>query len=109
MQQEHTSPKSVAKTFLAGLVAVLLLTFGVLATSHSLHHTLHHDRATGTSGCAICLLAQAHVELVDTASVLPIPVIFSPGGLLAASVGSPWGLDFLLPPGRAPPRLACNS
>jgi hypothetical protein len=108
MQREQKSPKRVAKSFVAGLLAVLLLAFGVLAASGSLHHSRHHDSATDASSCVICSLAQGQIDLPETSPVVATTVFHPLCGLLAASAGVPWSFDFLLPPGRAPPRLSHN-
>lgn len=105
MQREQQSPKRVAKSFVAGLLAVLLLAFGVLAASGSLHHSLHHDSADASS-CVICLLAQGQIDIPETSPVVATTVFHPLCGLLAASAGVPWSFDFLLPPGRAPPCLS---
>ena len=97
--------QKVAKPALAGLLAALLLAFGLLAASGPLHRSLHHERTAGTNFCAVCLLAQGQVELSSVALLLISVVFFLLCGLLAASAGVPWTVDSLLPPGRAPPRL----
>jgi hypothetical protein len=106
VQREQQSPKRVAKSFVAGLLAVLLLAFGVLAASGSLHHSRHHDSAADASSCVICLLAQGQIDLPEASPVVATTVFHPLCGLLAASAGVPCSLDFLLPPGRAPPRLS---
>ena len=98
--------RRVAKPALAGLLAALLLAFGLLAANGPLHRSLHHDGAVGASFCAVCLFANGHVELADVAPVLSASVLFVLCGSLAASAGVPWSVDSLLPPGRAPPRLS---
>jgi hypothetical protein len=98
--------RRVAKPALAGLLAVLLFAFGLLAANGPLHRSLHHDRAAGANFCAVCLLSQGHVELPNLGPVLISIVFFLLCGLLAASAGVPWNVDSLLPPGRAPPRLS---
>ncbi len=103
MQREQKSPKQVAKSFVAGLLAVLLLAFGVLAASGSVHHSLHHDGDTDAGSCVICSLTQGHIDLPEAAPCLATAVFHPLCGLLPASAGVPCSLDFLLPPGRAPP------
>jgi hypothetical protein len=95
--------RRVAKPALAGLLAALLFSFGLLAASGPLHRSLHHDRAAGANFCAVCLFAQGQVELADVAPILTASVLFLLCGLLSASAGVPSSVDSLLPPGRAPP------
>lgn len=97
--------RRVAKPALAGLLAALLLAFGLLAASGPLHQSLHHDRPPGANFCAVCLLAQGQVELADVAPGFTASVLFLLCGLLAASAGVPSSVDSLFPPERAPPRL----
>jgi hypothetical protein len=106
MQREQKSPRRVAKLFLAGLLAVLLLAFGVTVASASLHHSIHHDSAENANACVICSLAQGHVDVADPSPTLAATVLLPLCGLLAASAGVPWSFNFLLPPGRAPPRFS---
>jgi len=98
--------RRVAKPALAGLLAALLLAFGLLAAGGSLHRSLHHERGAGANFCAVCLFAKGQVELSDIAPLLISVVFFLLCGLLAASAGVPWSVDSLLPPGRAPPPLS---
>ena len=99
----------VAKPALAGLLAGLLIAFGLLASSGPLHQFLHHNGALGTSFCAVCLLANGQVEPPNAGSVLFLVVSLVFGGLLPVAASISWDVDFLLPPGRAPPRLSLVS
>jgi len=106
MQREQKSPKCVAKLFLAGILAVLLLAFGVVAASGALHHSSDHDHDADAGACVICSLAQGQIDLPDASPILAAAILFPLCGLLAASAGVPWSLRFLLPPGRAPPGIS---
>jgi|SRR6266567_1610165 len=101
--------RRVAKPAMAGLLAALLLAVGLLAASGPLHRSLHHERSAGANFCAVCLFAQGQVEPPNLGPVFISSVFFLLCGLPAASAGVPWSVDFLLPPGRAPPRLASVS
>lgn len=109
MQRERISPKGVAKLFMAGLLAILLLSFGVHAATGWLRHAKHHDHAPNAGACVMCSLAQGLIELSDNLLVVAATVLFLLCGLLAGSAGVPWSLAFLLPPGRAPPCFSHNS
>lgn len=106
MQHELKSPNRVAKLFLGGLLAVLLLAFGGVAAVGSLHHASHHDHASEAGACLICSLAQGQIDIPDQSPVAVATGFLPLCGLLAASAGVPWGLPFVLPPGRAPPRFS---
>ena len=108
MQHEQRWLKGVPKSFLAGLLAVLLLVSGILAASDSLHYSLHHDRAADANACVICMLAHGHVDLPKAAPIFATAVFYSLCGLLTASAGLPLSFDSLLPPGRAPPPFFHN-
>jgi hypothetical protein len=106
MQHEQKSPKNVAKVFMAGILAVLLLAFGVVAASGAWHHSSDHSHNADAGACVICSLAQGQIDLSDASPILAGAVLFPLCGLLAASAGVPWSLHFLLPPGRAPPGIS---
>jgi hypothetical protein len=106
MHRAKKSPKKVAKLFMAGFLAVLLLAFGVFAASSTLHRVLHQDSAADASSCVICSLAQGQVDLPALSPALAATILFPLCGLLAASAGVPWSFDFLLPPGRGPPGIS---
>jgi hypothetical protein len=106
MQREQKSPKKVAKLFMGGLLAVLLLAFGGFAAVGSLHHAAHHDHAADAGACVICSLAHGQIDLPDNAPIVAATLFFPLCGLLAAGAGVPWSFDFLLPPGRGPPGIS---
>jgi hypothetical protein len=106
MQRGQESPESVAKLFMAGLLAVLLLGFGGFAAAGSLHHAAQHDHAADAGACVICSLAHGQIDLADNAPLVAATLFLPLCGLLAASAGVPWSYDFLLPPGRGPPGLS---
>ena len=101
--------RRVAKPALAGLLAALLLAFGLLAANGPLHRSFHHERAAGANFCAVCLFAKGQVEPANLGPVFLSSVFFLLGGLPAASAGVPWSVDLLLPQGRAPPHLSSVS
>jgi hypothetical protein len=94
---------------LAGLLAVLVLSLGLLAANESLHRLLHNDCAADASLCVVCLFAQGQVDSTDITPALVLGVFLLLCGVLAIRASAPWSVDFLLPPGRAPPDLSFAS
>jgi hypothetical protein len=104
-----TRVRQAAQSVLAGWLAFLLLGFTLIASSGPLHEAFHHDSAAGAGACAICLFAQGHIDSPDAAPPLVLGVFLLFCGLLAVRAGVPRSVDFLLPPGRAPPCFSSAS
>ena len=71
---------SVAKSALAGLLAVLLLVAATLAASHALHQSFHAGRASASHLCLICSFTKGQVTTAEIAPALAVfvsIVIFS--------------------------------
>lgn len=92
---------SAPKRLLA--VALVVLTFGLTLASSSqrLHQSLH--RHCDESSCVVHLFAQGLVDVVAAAAILPTVLFLTIFGLPVFSSVLPGRVDFLLPPGRAPP------
>jgi len=92
----------VAKSALAGLLAVLLLACATLSTCDSLHQKFH----AGSSADHFCLVCNFAKGQVNTADVPPVAAVFIfcflGIGLLTKTVSLP-SLDIRLSPSRAPP------
>ncbi|MCL5098801.1 MAG: hypothetical protein M1608_14970, partial [Candidatus Omnitrophica bacterium] len=52
--------RSAAAKVLAGLLVLLLLVLGLLASDGAAHRAIH--RHNGNGPCAICLIAKGHLE-----------------------------------------------
>jgi hypothetical protein len=109
LQLEFTTRRPALKGLLAGLLAGALLVFTLLTASGPLHQALHHGGAAGGSACAICLFAKGQVDLPDVSPVFAVGVFLLVGGLMVSRTTVPFNFISLLPPGRAPPRLASAS
>jgi hypothetical protein len=88
------------RAVLAGILAVLLLAFGLLAASERLHQSLHHGEETA---CAVCLFAHGQVDLSAAAPALVSTTILLFCGLIVFKQFVPVRFAYLSPPGRAPP------
>ena len=90
--------------WVCGLLVLMVLACGILSTSPALHHLLHRDADTGSHQCAITLFAHGHLQLADNG-----PIVFSPLFRMCEQALRIEGSirisqDYLLSPGRAPPR-----
>lgn len=75
----------------------------MLATSGSLHRTLHHDKPLGANLCAACLLAQGQVAAADISAAV-VSTTLSLDTLVVLKGAEIFSrFAFLLPLGRAPP------
>jgi hypothetical protein len=105
LRRKISAVARAANSALAVSLAILLIGLGLLAASGPLHRSLHHDKPVGSSLCAVCLLAQGHVDAADIAPLFVFAALIFLCGVLAANAVLPSRFDFLLPPGRAPPRV----
>ncbi len=92
----------------AGLLAGMMLVFTLLTASGHLHHEFHEGAAGGTH-CAICLFTKGQVDLPEATPVFVVGVFLPMGGLILIRTAFASDVISLLPPGRAPPRLASVS
>jgi len=103
LQLERTRFAFVAKSALAGLLALLLLFSSALAVSSA--HRQSHDfgRATTGHACAFCLFTHGQITLSDVSppSVRVSAVVIG----IVAPIRSPIpaSMDYRLSPSRAPP------
>ena len=98
--------RSVVARALAGVLAVSLLVFELLATSGRFHQALHSDGNSSSSTCIICLFAKGHLD-TSPATPVPSPAI-EPAFNFTPRVESITLVDFryLASPPRAPPAPA---
>jgi hypothetical protein len=93
----------VAKSALAGLLALLLLFSSVLAVSSA--HRRSHDfgRAAPSHQCVFCLFAHGQITLSDVSppSVRGSAVVI--GIVAPIHTAIPASMDYRLSPSRAPP------
>ena len=93
----------VAKSALAGFLALLLLGYSTLGANASLHQLIHSDSTPDGLNCVVCLLAQGQV---DSVAVIPFVFAFAFGLLFLVHLAPTENLlqfDFRLSPSRAPP------
>jgi hypothetical protein len=103
LQLERKTFAFVAKSALAGLLALLLLVSSALAVSSA--HRQSHDfgRATPSHQCAFCLFTHGQITSSD---VSPPPVR---GSAVVIGIVAPFhsaipaSMDYRLSPSRAPP------
>lgn len=55
---------------MAGLLAVLVVFWGLVAASSELHQILHPNGESGSSLCVVCLLVKGQAEATDPGPVL---------------------------------------
>jgi hypothetical protein len=106
MQQKSNNGRIVclAKPAVAGFVAALLVFVAIIAASHSLHQSLHHDRDAQQHICLACIFAKGQVSAADLAPASPFVVreFFTlPALAMEQFLASP---DHCLSSSRAPPR-----
>lgn len=86
------------------LCLALFLSLQALATVPELHRLIHHDADKADHHCAITLLAQGNIDLVDGATPQLVPTVFiSENSLTPVLVLN--AVDYQLPPDRGPPSL----
>jgi len=103
LQLERTRFAFVAKSALAGLLALLLLFSSALAVSSA--HRQSHDfgRATPGHPCAYCLFTHGQITLSDVSppSVRGSAVVIGIVAPIHSAI--PASMDYRLSPSRAPP------
>ena len=105
VQRRRTSSGygSVAKSVLAGLLAVVFLMAATVSATHSLHHALPGNDSSGSHSCFLCSLTKGQVASADTspiAAFLALCLVFI---VRFAKVSAPASWDYRFAPSRAPP------
>jgi hypothetical protein len=101
--RQRTALKQTLGLVLTACLVLVLLALGFLSANGPWHKAWqHHDTSDG-GGCAICLFAKGQVDVTGVLTVLGPAVFVFLRGLLFQGASAPWGIDLLLPPGRAPP------
>jgi len=103
LQPERARFAFVAKSALAGLLALVLLFSSVLAVSSA--HRQSHDwgRPTPSHQCVFCLFTHGQITLADVSppSVRGSAVVIGIVALFHSAI--PASMDYRLSPSRAPP------
>ncbi len=107
MQWKFHRTGTPVRAALAGILAVLLFVFGLLAANERLHQSLHDGDESAS--CAVCLFAHGKVDLFGAAPALVSFTVLLFCGLAAYKQFVPVRLAYLSPPGRAPPAHFYNS
>ena len=97
---------SAATPVLAGLLAGLLLLFGLLAASEQLHRAFHPNGKDGANPCLACLLIKGQVKSADPVAVVAAAVIVLFQAAPKAQTAVLPDFTYLASPSRAPPALA---
>lgn len=97
---------SAATPVLAGLLAGLVLLFGLLAASDQLHRTFHHNGNDAANPCLVCLLIKGQVKSSDPVPVVAacVTVLFQAAPQAQTAVSPDF--TYLASPSRAPPAPA---
>ena len=96
-------PGLVAKSAIAGFLAVLLLGVSVLAVSPSLHQLVHHDAGSPDHQCFITFFAKGHVAPAVTAQTVALVAVLFGGVRLLADNFLPSSTAYCFSASRAPP------
>jgi hypothetical protein len=109
MRRERIAVGFVAKSLLAGVLALGLVILGLLAADGPLHQRLHHHGGADAGGCVLCLFVQGHVNAASVATVLAVFTFSLLGAVVLLGSPSLPESEHLLPPGRAPPHFSSVS
>jgi Protein of unknown function (DUF2946) len=84
----------------------MVLLFGLLAASNAFHRAMHHGRTADSSSCVLCLFANGHVYLPQTAPAVSesVRVLLAVAPLTEPVVTVDF--TYLISPSRAPPAPA---
>jgi len=93
----------VAKSALAGLLALLLLLSSVVAVSSAHRQSHHSDRAKPGDQCVFCLFAHGHVIAAEAQPALSRDAALLAACRLPADQAPVLTSDYRLSPSRAPP------
>jgi hypothetical protein len=72
VQLKRIDSGRVAKSALAGLLALFVLIASTASVSHELHKALHPNGTTTSHFCLVCSLAKGHVAAADVAPLLAL-------------------------------------
>lgn len=109
MQNWLTRHHSAPKRLLAVALIVLTLGLALASSSEALHRSMHRSlhQHCDESSCVVHLFAQGLVDAAAAAAILPVLLFLTVFGLPVFQSILPNRVEFLLPPGRAPPQ-ACS-
>jgi len=93
----------VAARGLAGVLTAVFLLFELLAANSGFHQAFHHGGKAASNSCVLCLLAQGHVVLHQSAPVVTASVRSSIDPAPEGESIAPADLAYLASPSRAPP------
>jgi hypothetical protein len=65
---------AAAVRVLACISALAVLLFGLLAAHSGFHQAMHHGGTADSSSCVLCLFANGHVDLPQSAPVISVSV-----------------------------------
>jgi len=100
------APARMARSLLAGLMALLLVVTSLLAVSpaHTESHLLHHGGAS--QDCALCLFSHGQVDFTDPVAALVIHAPVSTDCFVPHTVSFVSAPDYQFLPERAPPAFS---
>jgi len=98
----------VAKSALAGLLALLLLVAGAISVNHALHQSLHNDKAANSHFCLLCSFAKGQVSGAEVALISAVLSFFCFCGVRLANTSIVAAIDYRLSPSRAPPSFSSS-
>jgi hypothetical protein len=105
MQLERPTSTSghLAKSALAGFLAVLLLGCCALSASPSLHEALHHDANSADHNCFITFFEKGHMTAAAVVQAVAVIAAFFGGIALLSDTLVPSSSDYCFSASRAPP------
>ena len=101
LEREYSGFRFVAKSALAGLLALLLLSASATAISPAHGQTHHSDRSSDQ--CLFCAFAHGQVMATEAQTVLAVSGVVLVAFLLPAVLAAFGASDYWLSPSRAPP------
>jgi hypothetical protein len=103
LERNRHSTMRLAKSSLAGLLAVLILLVSALACNSTFHQCLHADACHSDHHCALCLFLHGQIDAADVAPIqdsMAASLVASQPVMDSFEISS---LDLRLSPSRAPP------
>jgi hypothetical protein len=98
--------RSVTQPIVASVVAILLLFCSVLASSPSLHRSLHSDANNPGHNCVITQFTKGHVDWVAAPAIQADPDFYFGGAELLSDTFVVPATDYLFSSSRAPPAVS---